>query len=73
MADPFIGPGKQHISIHVDRATYRVLCHLATDRAEPTPNHAAFRLIVNEVKRLYATEEWAANIVNEERIGGLNG
>lgn len=64
--------GKQRLSIHVDRATYRILCQLATDRGESTPNHAVFRIIVDEVKRLHATQEWAAEIVNEERINGLN-
>lgn len=71
--DPGTIAGKSRITIHVDMATYRILCALASRHGEATANHAVFRIVVNEIKRLQSTEEWAADIVNEERINGLEG
>lgn len=66
-----IGSGKQRIVVHVDRATYRILLGYSSRNGEATPNHAAFRLVVRGVKQLAAEYEWAATILNEERIRGL--
>jgi hypothetical protein len=60
--------GKQRITIHIDSLTYRVLQAYAAHENERTANHAAFRLVVEGVRRLRADQTWAADIFNEERI-----